>query len=70
MKPGPADKVGVKAGDVILAVNGRSVKSADEVREILHDLKPGDTMNFSLKRMPEGNTLQKSVELEVYPDNL
>jgi serine protease Do len=65
---GPADKVGITRGDILVKVNGKAVRSADEVRAILATLKPGDAMEFSIRRL-QGAELTKKVILEKYPDH-
>ncbi|MBX3134893.1 trypsin-like peptidase domain-containing protein [Candidatus Obscuribacterales bacterium] len=65
---GPADKVGITRGDILVRVNGKAVRSSDEVRAILGTLKPGDAMEFSIRRL-QGPELTKKVILEKYPDN-
>ena len=65
---GPADKVGITRGDILLKVNGKAVRSSNEVRAILATLKPGDAMEFTIRRS-EGAEFVKKVILEKYPDN-
>jgi len=50
---GPALKAGVCGGDFIIKVQGHEVHSAKEVRDITHDMKPGDTLEMQVKR-PDG----------------
>ena len=38
---GPADKAGLKADDIVVAVNGKQVKTADEMVTEVSSLKPG-----------------------------
>jgi hypothetical protein len=50
---GPAEQAGVRAGDVIVAVNGTDVRgkeSARRVVELLHDVKPGDSVKLRISR--------------------
>lgn len=65
---GPADKVGITRGDILVKVNGKVVRSSNEVRAILATLKPGDAMEFAVRRF-EGPEFIKKVILEKYPDN-
>jgi serine protease Do len=65
---GPADKTGITRGDILVKVNGKIVRSSDEVRAILAGLKPGDTMDFDVRRL-DGPETTKRVVLEKYPDN-
>jgi len=46
----PADDAGLKRDDVITAVDGRSVKSVDDVRGALEEKSPGDRVTFSVRR--------------------
>jgi len=48
-----ADKAGVRTGDVITAVNGQSVKSNAELRNVIGLLRVGDKVDIGLVR--EGN---------------
>ena len=46
---GPADKAGMKAGDVIVSVNGRKVNSPTELVVAIRSYTPGETVTFTLK---------------------
>jgi len=45
---GPADKAGLKAGDVITQVDGQPVSGVQELRHALNDNFPGDTRKVNL----------------------
>jgi putative serine protease PepD len=45
-----ADKAGVKAGDVITAVNGTTVDSASRLRAIISSHSPGDSLTLTVDR--------------------
>lgn len=47
---GPADRAGIRAGDVITAINGRPVVDSIAARSIISDLAPGSKASFSLIR--------------------
>jgi serine protease Do len=47
---GPADSAGIQSGDVIVSVNGQSVKSAEDLGTILGNLKPGDQVPVVVNR--------------------
>ena len=47
---GPADRAGMRAGDVITAINGRPVIDSIAARSIISDLAPGSKASFSLIR--------------------
>jgi serine protease Do len=46
----PADKAGVKRGDVITAINGDAVKNYNELRNEVAQLLPGSTLKLTLVR--------------------
>jgi serine protease Do len=50
---GPAARAGVAAGDVLLAINGQPVQSADQVREVMK----GKPRNIALLVQRNGETL-------------
>jgi serine protease Do len=47
---GPADKAGLKTGDVILQVNGKDVNDANVLRNTIAGTAPGTTMTFTILR--------------------
>src|SRR5438552_3078510 len=47
---GPADKAGIKAGDVIAAIDGTSIGSFADLKQALAAKKPGDTVTVSVDR--------------------
>jgi serine protease Do len=47
---GPADKAGVKPGDIILSVNGRSVERDAELPGIISGIKPGSEVQLEVWR--------------------
>jgi serine protease Do len=57
----PAGKSGLKVHDVVLALNGQPVKSADQLRKRLHEFPSGQTINLSISR--DGNPINISVKL-------
>ncbi len=58
---GPADKSGLKAGDIIVALQGKPVANSGEVRAALGKFKPGDKVSVDVKRGEEKK--QMTVEL-------
>ncbi len=43
IEDGPAQKGGVKSGDVILSVNGKTVERSAQLPSVISSIKPGDT---------------------------
>lgn len=58
---GPADKAGLKAGDVITEFDGKEVSTADDIRAILRKKKPDDAVDVVVKRGTR--TVTKTVTL-------
>ena len=46
---GPADKAGLKAGDIIVSINGRSVADSTELVVAIRSYAPGDTVTIGVK---------------------
>jgi len=65
-QPGsPAAKVGIKAGDVITAINGKSVKDSRDLARTIGMMTPGTTVKVALVHNGEAKTL--SVTLAKLP---
>lgn len=50
---GPADKAGIRAGDVLVKINGVTIKSSLELTHELFKFKPGDSVTVSYYRNGE-----------------
>jgi membrane-associated protease RseP (regulator of RpoE activity) len=55
---GPAEKGGLKRGDIITAVDGKRITTADDYRAMMTKAKPGHTMEFKLLRDKEEQTVK------------
>lgn len=58
----PADKGGIKAGDFITHVNGREIRSVQQLQMIVGDLKPGDRASFTVIRDKQSREFQVRIE--------
>ncbi|HEY3788674.1 MAG TPA: trypsin-like peptidase domain-containing protein [Urbifossiella sp.] len=58
---GPAEKAGLKGGDIIVEFDGKDVATADDIRAILRKKKPGDEVEVTIKR--GAKTITKTVTL-------
>jgi len=56
-----ADSVGLQAGDVITAVDGSSVGSAQRLRAIIAEHKPGDTLHLTIRRDGSSKTVSATL---------
>jgi putative serine protease PepD len=51
VKPGSAaDDAGLKVGDVVTAVDGRTITDQSQLRAIISQHKPGDTLTLTVRR--------------------
>jgi len=58
----PADKAGIRAGDIIVAVNGAEVTDSRSLTRMIGSLKPDSRVNLSVFR--DGKTLKLSTVLQ------
>lgn len=66
-KGGSAEKAGIKAGDVITAVNGTPVTTQSQLAETLAGLKPGQVVKVTYKEPNGGGTKTVDVTLGELP---
>src|SRR6187549_3626029 len=59
---GPAEKAGVKTGDVILSVNGKGVERSVQLPGVISAIKPGDSANVEIWRDGKIKTVAVKVE--------
>ena len=64
----PADKAGIKSGDIIVAIGDRTIDTEHPLNAVLSQSAPGDTVH--LKVLRAGKTLTIDVTLGVRPANL
>ncbi len=58
---GPADKAGIRLGDVLLRVNGHAVGDSTVMRNLIAALKPGDLVKLKLARNQSESELSVTV---------
>lgn len=58
LRGGPADKAGVKPGDILIAIEGKPVKDTTSMLNLVAGLTPGKTTTMRLRRE------QKEIELQ------
>ncbi len=66
---GPADKAGIKAGDVILAVNGQAIDRYGELSGRISNMKPGSDATLEIWRSGKPQNMQVRIaELNEKPE--
>jgi putative serine protease PepD len=60
-----ASRAGLRAGDVVTAVDGAKISSADELQSVIGGKKPGDTISITYLRGGKSRTV--SVKLSARP---
>jgi serine protease Do len=68
VKGGPADKSGIKPGDVVIALNGRPVTDNNQLTRDVGAIPPGQTVKLEVAR--EGKTRAVEVKLAERPDEV
>jgi len=58
---GPADKAGIKAGDIITTVDGRAIKDGDDLVNEIASRKPGSTIRLGYLR--DGKSMDATVTI-------
>jgi len=66
----PADKAGLKVGDVVVSVDGKDVRWSGDLRRALADKKEGDTVRIEVLRNRARQTLVASVAEREGPRHL
>jgi putative serine protease PepD len=62
---GPADKAGVKSGDVIISIDGEPVREPSDVASAIADNRPGDEADIGIRR--NGTTITLRATLGTRP---
>jgi len=62
---GPADRAGIKSGDIIMKINNRPVPSNSAFQDIMRGVSAGETLQVRLKRRDK--LLSVAVDAKVFP---
>ena len=65
MRNGPADKAGIKPGDVLVEIAGKPVSDSAGMLNLIAQLKPGETANLKLVRA--GKNVEAAVTIGTRP---
>lgn len=66
-KDGPAEKAGVKVGDVVVRVDGKKVATVGDLSELIQDKKKGDKVKLEIIRDKKPLTLEVEISEEEGP---
>jgi len=61
----PADRAGIKPGDIVVAVDGKQVRDPDSMRGLIVALAPGKQITLKLKR--SGGEIELAVQVGKRP---
>lgn len=60
---GAAYKAGIKRGDIITKIGGRTVKTIEEIQEKVNSTKTGTTIKVTIKRSHDGDYVDKEIDV-------
>jgi len=66
-KGGPAEKAGVKVGDVIVRADGKKLATVDDLSALIQDKKKGDRVKLDMVRDKKPTSVEIEVEEEENP---
>ena len=58
----PADKAGIKRGDLITKINGKSIKNANELKNLIGSMAPGSSVEVEFER--DGKIKNATIKLD------
>jgi serine protease DegQ len=61
VKDGPADKAGIKPGDILVAVEGKTVSDTTEMLNLIAQLTPGNTAKMTVLRKTQQSTVDVTI---------
>lgn len=61
IKNAPAEKVGIKKGDIILKIDGNNLNKMSELRKYIYTKSPGDEVTLLVQR----NGIKSPVKIEL-----
>ncbi len=69
VKGGAAEKAGIKKGDILTKIDGRTIVSSSDLQERVYTLRPGDKVKLALKRDGKEREVTVTLQEEEKPAN-
>jgi len=66
----PAGKAGIEEDDIITAINGKAVTSLENIKEVMKDVKDGDTIKLDILRDGKAQTINVKFPKELKTTDL
>jgi serine protease Do len=63
----PAEKGGMKTGDIVRSINGKTIEDANDLRNTVASLRPGENADFEILR--DGKTLKLKINIALRDEN-
>ncbi|MDR2581548.1 MAG: DegQ family serine endoprotease [Fibromonadaceae bacterium] len=63
----PAEKGGIKTGDIVRSINGKAIEDANDLRNTVATLRPGGTADFEILR--NGKALKLKINIALRDEN-
>jgi len=70
LREGPADRAGMRPGDIITEISGKPIRDSKQVLQIISQMEPGTDVNIEILRNGERNTLTAKVTQRPAPQTL
>ena len=61
LKEGPADKAGIRPGDILIAVEGKPVKNSADMLNLVAAIPPGKSVTVTVIRSKQEKSIQVTV---------
>ncbi|MEO8599309.1 MAG: Do family serine endopeptidase [bacterium] len=61
LRDGPADKAGIKPGDILIAIEDKPVTDTTEMLNLIAQLTPGNKTNFTISRRNQESAVQVTI---------